>query len=78
MGSSSMCDDTGLDITHDARHKANIATVIAAIGGAAVIGGVVLYLTAPKGDGKPGDEHALYITPSIDADGAAVILGGGF
>ncbi|CAN5859034.1 hypothetical protein BH11MYX3_BH11MYX3_27580 [soil metagenome] len=77
MGSSSMCDPAGLTTTHDARHTANIATVVTLIGGAAVIGGVVLYLTAPKG--KPhGDEHALYVSPVVGEGGASVVLGGGF
>jgi hypothetical protein len=76
MGSTSMCDDEGVEITHDARHTANIATVVTIIGGAAVIGGVVLYLTAPKG-GRV-EEHALRITPAVGADGASVILDGRF
>ncbi len=77
MGSSSMCDEKGLDITRDARHRANIATVVTIVGGAAVIGGVVLYLVAPK-VAAPGGEHALRITPVVGEDGAAVVLGGAF
>ena len=76
MGSTSMCDAVGLDTTHDARHKANIATVISIIGGAAVVGGVVLYLTAPKA-GHP-DEHALYLAPELGTDGGAVVFGGNY
>ena len=76
MGSTSMCDASGLDSTHAAKHTANIATVVTIIGSAAVIGGVVIYLTAPKGG--HADEHALRITPVVDTDGAAVILGGSF
>jgi hypothetical protein len=76
LGSTSMCDATGLEITHDARHTANIATVVTLIGGAAVIGGVVLYLTAPKG--SVVEEHALRIGPAVGTDGASVILGGTF
>lgn len=76
MGSTAMCDATGLQITHDARHRANIATVISIAGGAAVIGGVILYLTAPKG--SRAAEHALRIAPVVDADSATVLLGGTF
>jgi hypothetical protein len=71
-----MCDADGLTATHDARHTANIATVVTIIGTAAVIGGVVLYLTAPKG-GR-ADEHALRLTPVVDTEGASVLLGGSF
>ena len=74
MGSTSMCDAPGLTLTHDARHRANVATLVSIAGGAAVIGGVVLYLTAPHG--KRADEHALYLTPVVGADGGAVVFGG--
>ncbi|MBA3458358.1 MAG: tetratricopeptide repeat protein [Deltaproteobacteria bacterium] len=72
MGSTSMCDPTGLDITADARSRANKMTIVAIVGGAAIIGGVVLYLTAPS------SETAVRITPVVTDDGAAVFLGGGF
>ena len=77
MGSTSMCDPTGLDITADARSRANKMTIVAIIGGAAIIGGVVLYLTAPSGD-RAKTETALRLTPVVTDDGAAVFLGGGF
>jgi tetratricopeptide (TPR) repeat protein len=79
MGSTSMCDPMGLDITHDARSRANKMTIVAIIGGAAVIGGVVLYLTAPTGDASgTKTETALRLTPVVTDDGAGVFLGGGF
>lgn len=68
-GVTNMCDPTGLELTRDARSRANTATVIAIIGGAAAIGGVVLYLTAPKGS---------YIAPTSENGGAGVVLGGSF
>jgi hypothetical protein len=74
MGSTSMCDPTGLDITADARSRANKMTIVAVIGGAAIIGGIVLYLTAPSGS----SETAVRVTPVVTDDGAAVFLGGGF
>ncbi|MGE0867167.1 MAG: hypothetical protein AB7P03_01300 [Kofleriaceae bacterium] len=74
MGSTTMCNEQGLALTHDARSTANIATVITVIGGAAVIGGVVLYLTAPKR--TSGAEHAIYVSPVVGHDSAAVVVGG--
>lgn len=68
-GVTNMCDPTGLELTRDARSRANTATVIAIIGGAAAIGGVVLYFTAPKG---------RYIAPTAENGGAGVVLGGSF
>jgi tetratricopeptide (TPR) repeat protein len=76
-GSSSMCDQEGLDITHDARHRANIMTVVTLFGVAAVAGGVVLDLTAPEASAA-SDEHALYLAPQVSGDGAAAVLGGTF
>jgi hypothetical protein len=73
-GSKTMCDDTGLTITRDARSEANKATIVFAVGAAAVAGGVVLYLTAPKAS----TEHAMRVVPVIDRDGAQVVLGGSF
>jgi hypothetical protein len=76
-GAADMCDDAGLAATHDARHRANIATVVSLVGLAAVGGGVVLYLTAPRGAARDA-EHALYLAPTAGRDGAGVVLGGAF
>jgi len=77
MNMTDMCDATGLADTHDARHEANIATVIFVVGTAAVAGGVVLYLLAPHA--KRNDEHALiYVSPTASPDGGGVVLGGRF
>lgn len=75
-GAPDMCDADGLTATHDARSRANLATVITIGGTLAVAGGLVLYFTAPRAG--PRDEHALYVAPSIGRDGAAVVFGGGF
>jgi hypothetical protein len=73
-GSKTMCDDTGIAITRDARSQANVATIVFAVGAVAVAGGVVLYLTAPKA----GAEHAMHIVPAVDHQSAQVVLGGSF
>ena len=72
-----MCDATGLDRTHSAKHRANIATAVAIGGLAAVAGGLIVYFTAP---GAPHDraEHAIYLGPALGGDGAGVVLGGAF
>jgi serine/threonine-protein kinase len=53
------CDPAGFDLRTKARSNANLATVFFAAGGAFVVGGAVLYFTAPKkraglGVGAPG------------------------
>jgi hypothetical protein len=74
MGATNMCSDEGVQITNDARGRANIATVIGLVGVAAVAGGVYLYISAPKASGV---EHA-YLAPAVSGDGAGVVFGGGF
>lgn len=80
MGDPQSCDDTGLDITQSARTRANVATIVT-IGGAVLVGaGIVLYLTAPDGGGESGESeaNALYLAPSVGADGGTLVLGGRF
>ena len=80
MGDPQSCDDTGLDITHSARTRANVATVVTISGAALLAAGVVLYLTAPDGDGDSGDaeKNALYLAPSVGAEGGTLVFGGTF
>lgn len=78
MGSTTGCNTTGLDLTHKARSRANIATLVS-IGGAVLVAtGVVLYLTAPDGADSVGEKHAVYVAPSLGADGGQLVLGGTF
>jgi hypothetical protein len=76
QGATDMCDDDGISITHDAAHRANIATVVTLGGLAAVATGLIVYFTAPRTP-APG-EHALYLAPAVGADGGTLVLGGSF
>ena len=80
MNSKTMCDSTGLSATHDARHEANVATVLFLVGTAAVGGGVALYLLAPHADRTEKMEkgEALYLVPTATPDGAGIVVGGRF
>ena len=77
MNDTTMCDEVGLTDTADARHRANISTVVTVVGLAAVATGVVLYLMAPHGSAAKS-EHAYYLVPEVAPDGAAVLVGGRF
>ncbi len=86
-GMKNSCDPQGLDITHDARSTANVATVVFFVGLAAVGGGVALYMLAPKktavedeeDDGGGEEAEAMrYVVPSISPDGAGLVYGGRF
>ena len=78
MSDAMMCDDRGLEITGDARSRANLSTVITVAGGALVIGGILLYVLAPDAVAEVvGDERsALYVTPVVGPDGGGVVFGG--
>jgi hypothetical protein len=66
--SKSVCDQTGFDLTNDARSAGTIATIAFGVGAAAVAAGVVLYLTAPS------ETHAVAIAPT----GSGLVLAGAF
>ncbi len=79
MGSTSGCNATGIKLTHDARSKANVATVVTLVGVAAIAGGVILYLTAPDAAAaNPEKPVALYVSPTIDTTGGGFVVGGSF
>jgi tetratricopeptide (TPR) repeat protein len=80
MNDRTMCDDAGLTATAAARHRANVSTVVALLGVGAMGGGALLYFLAPHGTAAAAakSEHAFYLVPQVDSDGAAVLLGGRF
>jgi hypothetical protein len=53
------CDPTGHDFRQSAFSKAEVSDIAFGVGGAALVGGVVLFLTAPKA------EQAAVITPVV-------------
>lgn len=83
-GDRTMCDDIGLSKTATARSHANIGTVFALVGVAAVGTGAVLYLIAPHGAKahvaaeKDTEARSLYLAPEVGPEGGAILLGGTF
>jgi hypothetical protein len=67
----SACNSAGAGQMKDARSAATLSTVAFIVGGAAIAGGAVLYLTAPKKE-RAGGAQALYVSPN----GLGVGLGG--
>lgn len=65
----------GKQLISDARSQATLSTVLVAVGGAAVVTGVVVWLTAPKGKAA---ETSAHLTPVVTDRGAALVLGGRF
>ncbi|HTJ41820.1 MAG TPA: hypothetical protein VL463_06970 [Kofleriaceae bacterium] len=64
------CDDVGQAATDKARGRGTTATIVGALGLAAVAAGVVVYVTAP--------ERSTAIVPTIDQTSAGVSLVGSF
>jgi serine/threonine-protein kinase len=63
------CDSTGLSLTDDATTQATISTVLVTVGTAAIAGGVVLYLIAPRAQSSLG---TLRVTPFATASSGGV------
>ncbi|HEU0031145.1 MAG TPA: hypothetical protein VFQ53_10970 [Kofleriaceae bacterium] len=57
----------------DARKAANLSSILFAVGGAAVIGGAVIWFTAPSAE-KP----TVALTPTVSAGSAGFVLSGRF
>ena len=70
------CDGTGVSLRDDAIRNGNIATIATIAGGAAVAGGLILVLTAPKGsESRTG---RLRAAPNVGMNGAGFTLQGYF
>lgn len=74
-GNPVRCDPTGLSIRKDAETLANVSNITLAVGGVALIGGVVLYLTAPSTQTKPGAGLTVRVTPVAGAYNGLSITG---
>ncbi len=69
-----VCSQPGLDERSDARSAGDIATVAFVVGGAAIVGGVALWLTAPGGtkNRETGNATTLVLMPTL---GGAALKG---
>ena len=72
-GSDNLCDQTGVDLVADAKSSANISTALVSLGGAALIGGGILWLTAPK-----KSDSKLRAMPTAGPRHVGFALTGGF
>ena len=68
------CSPTGLSANEDASTAAGYATAGFIVGGAALIGGIVLYATAPNQE--PASVASLRIDPRLTPDGEGLSFGG--
>lgn len=59
-----ICDPTGVELGNDAISQATVSTVAFAVGAVGLTAGVVVYLTAPEGDGSHGPEVGIGLEPN--------------
>jgi serine/threonine-protein kinase len=76
-GDKPFCDADGLSLLKGATTTANVSNVALAVGGAAVIGGVVLFLTAPA-DGAPAKAESarLQVLPGVGPGSGGIFVQG--
>ncbi|MEP7123585.1 MAG: hypothetical protein ABJE95_21835 [Byssovorax sp.] len=76
-GDKPFCDADGLSLLKGATTTANVSNVALAVGGAALIGGVVLFLTAPAGEAPSKAESArLRALPWIGSGSGGLFVQG--
>lgn len=76
-GSPNLCDATGVDLRHQTKTAMTISTVGFAVGGAALVGGVVLFVTAPSSDKAKKSEAARFeVGPAVVGSGGGLMLQG--
>lgn len=71
--SANVCDPKGVDLVDQAKKAALLSTIMTGVGVAAVAGGVVLYLTAPK-----RESTAVSVAPVFDGEAVTIAVSGGF
>lgn len=71
------CDPNGVALRDDAIQRGNIATVVSISGGAAVLGGLLLVLTSPRGTDRTRGA-AIQAVPNVATSGGGLLLQGRF
>jgi hypothetical protein len=66
------CDSTGLALNEEAMDASTVAIISFVIGGAATLGGVILYLTAPTANAPPAGSASLQHGGWLGLPGLAV------
>lgn len=67
------CNATGVSLRDDARGRGNVATVALGLGGAALVGGIVLVLSSPD---HPDEAARIETGPAVAGDGAGWMMRG--
>jgi serine/threonine-protein kinase len=73
-----VCDPAGVSLRDDALRNGTIATVVSVAGGAALVGGALLVLTAPRGARPSEPDDTLRLAPTVAFGGLGFTLRGAF
>ncbi len=68
-----LCDSQGVDLRSQARNGGNLATIVGGIGAAALVAGVVLFVSAPSSEKRP-----IAVIPSAGPGTAGLVLVGSY
>ncbi|HEY3820990.1 MAG TPA: hypothetical protein VGL81_27690 [Polyangiaceae bacterium] len=71
-GNPNLCNGTGVSQRNDARSAGNVASVAVSVGAAALVGGAVIWLTAPRAGQPPSSSARIGLAPTL---GGAVVEG---
>jgi serine/threonine-protein kinase len=71
---SNLCNDTGVSLRHDAKTAGTVSTAALAAGGAMVVGGVVLFFTAPSP--KPAETARIVVMPRVARGDVGLMIEG--
>lgn len=75
---SGNCIEPGFGYREDARSAGNIATVGFAVGAVGLIGGAVLFFTAPTSESSSQSARRIRVLPSVASDRADLFVTGSF
>ena len=71
------CDADGVELREDAYTSARVSTVVAALGGAAFVGGAIVFLTAPSAaPSKSTSTVTVVARPTLGMTGPGLVLQG--
>jgi serine/threonine-protein kinase len=76
-GSPVQCDPTGLQLRSDAKGLAKVSDIALAVGGAAMVAGIILFVTAPSGKApSTGSALRVQVGPTVGSTAGGLLLRG--
>lgn len=71
-------DREGVELSQSARGAAEVSSVMVGVGAVALLGGAILFFTAPSSAAPPATAAALRVNPVVGAGAGGLVIGGQF